>query len=337
MTLYSRYMNDWETRLANRDTNRVVRPFEWGLDWVGAEAANGNQRNALAAFVDSAVENSHRFFDHSEAGKAALNGTTVTFPSAVETPYPENNLARAEYFAARQANGRAVVVIPQWNSDEGGHIGLCKLLNKFGLSAIRLSPAFHHQRKPVETERADYHMSSNLGRTIQAMRQSAVDARTCLDWLSAHGYHRLGMLGTSLGSCIALLATAHDSRVKAAVFNHVSLHVADVVWSGMSCRHIREALQGHLGLEELRHYWSVISPSAYLDRLGGRALTSLLIWAKLDTTFRPELSIAAIQEFRERRLMHEVVSLPCGHYTSGEFPFHIWDGMAMCRFLRRSL
>ena len=24
----------WERKLATRDTNRVVRPFEWGTDWL---------------------------------------------------------------------------------------------------------------------------------------------------------------------------------------------------------------------------------------------------------------------------------------------------------------
>ena len=31
---YRRWMYDWETRLTNRDTNRVVRPLDWGLEWT---------------------------------------------------------------------------------------------------------------------------------------------------------------------------------------------------------------------------------------------------------------------------------------------------------------
>ena len=33
-TLYRRWMEDWENRLCFRTNNRVVRPFEWGLDWA---------------------------------------------------------------------------------------------------------------------------------------------------------------------------------------------------------------------------------------------------------------------------------------------------------------
>src|SRR5207248_1456960 len=31
---YARWMFAWETRLTTRDTNRIVRPLEWGFDWL---------------------------------------------------------------------------------------------------------------------------------------------------------------------------------------------------------------------------------------------------------------------------------------------------------------
>jgi len=31
---YRRWMHDWETRMTSRDNNRVVRPFEWGNEFV---------------------------------------------------------------------------------------------------------------------------------------------------------------------------------------------------------------------------------------------------------------------------------------------------------------
>jgi hypothetical protein len=31
---YARWMYEWETRLTTRDENRVVRPLEWGFEWV---------------------------------------------------------------------------------------------------------------------------------------------------------------------------------------------------------------------------------------------------------------------------------------------------------------
>ena len=31
---YARWMYRWETRLTTRDENRVVRPLEWGFEWI---------------------------------------------------------------------------------------------------------------------------------------------------------------------------------------------------------------------------------------------------------------------------------------------------------------
>jgi hypothetical protein len=32
--LYAKWMYTWETALTTRDTNRIVRPLEWGFDWL---------------------------------------------------------------------------------------------------------------------------------------------------------------------------------------------------------------------------------------------------------------------------------------------------------------
>src|SRR3569833_4644123 len=31
---YARWMYEWETRRTTRDENRVVRPLEWGFEWI---------------------------------------------------------------------------------------------------------------------------------------------------------------------------------------------------------------------------------------------------------------------------------------------------------------
>ena len=31
---YARWMYEWETRLTTRDENRVVRPLDWGFEWI---------------------------------------------------------------------------------------------------------------------------------------------------------------------------------------------------------------------------------------------------------------------------------------------------------------
>jgi len=197
--------------------------------------------------------------------------------------------------------------------------------------------AYHAERKPPETARADYAVSSNIGRTIHAARQSIIDARCCIDWLVQQGYERIGILGTSLGSCVAFIAAAHDSRVQVGIFNHVSMYFSDVVWTGLSTQYVRRSFGGQISQDELRHYWSVISPATYLNRLPGRKMQSLLVWARYDTSFLPVYSRQVLEIFRAMDLPHEVYCLPCGHYTTGRFPYNLMDGLAMCRFAARCL
>ncbi len=335
---YARLMCRWENYLATRDTDRVVRPFDWGLDWMGLPELDGEDpRGRVRERTSCWLADSDAFYAYERPRDYKLQGTHLTFSSPLATPHPENNVVHAEWLPAGRDRGRAVVVLPQWNAGADGHMGLGRLLNRFGISALRMSLAYHDFRKPRETTRADYHVSSNIGRTIHAGRQSVIDTRACLDWLEVGGYERLGLLGTSLGSCIAFNAAAHDLRPRAAVFNHVSMYFGDVVWTGLSTQHVRRGFGDTITQDELRDYWAVISPASYMERLQGREMESLLIWARHDTSFLPVYSREVLGRFRTLGLKHRTVAMPCGHYTMGQFPFNIMDGLTMCRFLANHL
>jgi hypothetical protein len=336
----TRLFHTWERRLAAATKDRVVRPFEWGLDWL---PSNGHPPGAapfdvIDRWVGEAMAASERFYDIAPTQEYRLDGGRLTFPSAFETPHPENNLVRARYFPAARARGaprRAVVVLTQWNAGPDGHVGLCRLLARFGVSALRVSLPYHDERMPPELHRADYIVSANIGRTLQVCRQAVLDARRAIAWLAETGYDRIGLLGTSLGSCLALLTMAHEPRVRAAALNHISPFFADVVWEGLSTSHVREGLEGHIDLERLRRAWWPISPFPHLERVRGRPI--LLVYARYDLTFPVRLSRLLVDEFGRRGLSHEVAVLPCGHYGSGIAPFSWMDGYVLIRFLRRNL
>jgi len=75
--LYARWMYSWETRLTSRDLNRIVRPLEWGFDWLGPfldevglrgraarlEAA-GQGEAAMIEINEAILADSDRFFGY---------------------------------------------------------------------------------------------------------------------------------------------------------------------------------------------------------------------------------------------------------------------------------
>jgi dienelactone hydrolase len=266
---------------------------------------------------------------------------TLLFPSSITTPDAANNIVYGRLFPTPRRKGgaedrrRAVLVLPQWNADADGHVGLCRLLARFGINALRLSLPYHDRRMPPPLSRADYIVSANVVRTVQVCRQAVVDARRAIAWLAAEGYERIGILGTSLGSCLAMLTSAHEPLIRVEALNHVSRYFADVVWEGLSTSHVRESLEGNISLDRLRELWMPISPQAYVHRV--RDKKTLLVYACYDTTFPVHLSLDLIREFDRLQVPYDLAVLPCGHYTTGRAPFKYLDGYLLTKFLVRNL
>jgi len=359
---------EWLSPSGAGAVNHPANPEEHLQRWVADVMSD------TRAFFDAPPTREYDF-EPAPAGSHTEEAGTLRFPSAFVTPHAENNTVRARWFPAgsfssvgrvprpvrrsgpqprpaqparlrrvaqrpdRGEGGsgpaRAVVVLPQWNSDRGAHVGLSRLLARCGISALRLSLPYHDDRMPPELTRADYIVSSNIGRTVQVCRQAVLDSKRAIDWLVLQGYDRIGMLGTSLGSCLAMLTTAHEPRIRAQALNHVSPWFADVVWRGLSTRHVRQGLDGHLELPQLRDLWRPISPFSYLDQV--RHARTLLVYARYDLTFPVDLSRTLVQGFSDRNLPHEVSVLPCGHYSTGMAPFKFLDGYVLTQFLRRNL
>jgi hypothetical protein len=411
---YARRMYGWETRLTTRDENRVVRPLEWGFEWIvpfleshgfasaipaleidrdpsAAEAGVSTDRSsfvrseaAMLRINELLIRNSGKFFGYKRptdfrledrypelfptnvrpetlAHDAALRqliadgqakkAQFLRFTSPARSPYPENDLVNARWFPAPAHKDparpkQAIVVLPQWNADAFSHNALCALFNRMGVSALRLSKPYHDIRRPAEIDRSDYAVSANIGRTIAACRQAVVDIRCCLDWLEDQGYEHFGVLGTSLGSCYAFLASAHDPRLRVNAFNHASTAFGDVVWSGQSTRHIRQALE-EAGLTQPRlcALWSAISPVSYYEQFKNLASGEsgerpgknvLLVYANYDLTFPREYSLQVVEAFRRDNIRFEPRVLPCGHYTTGEFPYKYIDGWHIGWFVYRA-
>jgi hypothetical protein len=134
--LYARWMYRWETALTTLDSNRIVRPVEWGFDWLQDFAPSANQaggepemlelndyilrhRTEFFAYktpVDFELEERHpqlfptnvrpkTLLQDARLQKQAAEGRMakaefLRFTSPVRTPYPENDRVNARWFPA---------------------------------------------------------------------------------------------------------------------------------------------------------------------------------------------------------------------------------------------
>src|SRR5205085_428011 len=108
-------------------------------------------------------------------------------------------------------------------------------------------------------------------------------------------YSELGILGTSLGSCYAFLASAHDPRIKVSAFNHASTYFADVVWTGQATRHVRRGLEEDIDLERLRQLWLAISPIAYFDKFARSSCPEAAPCSRSSHHWVPAAAFAGVQ------------------------------------------
>jgi hypothetical protein len=375
--LYAKWMVSWETALTTRDTNRIVRPLEWGFDWLKDfdPSRASTDQDRMIAVNQEIVARSDDFFayktptdfrleDHhpqlfptnvrpetlaqdADLKRRAAAGDLpqapfLRFTSPIATPYPENDTVNARWYPASPESQagkpkQAMIVMPQWNADAFSHNALCTLFNRFGISCLRLSKPYHDVRRPAELERSDYAVSANIGRTLAACRQAVVDIRSCLDWLELQGYQQFGVLGTSLGSCYAFIAAAHDPRLEVCAFNHASTWFGDVVWTGQSTRHIRAAFeQAGLNQQQVRQLFLGVSPMAFMERFASTPKRVLVVHASYDLTFLPEFSLDVLRNFEKYHIDYVSKVLPCGHYTTGETPYKYLDGWYLGSFIYQS-
>jgi hypothetical protein len=378
--LYRKWMFAWETALTTRDTNRIVRPLEWGFDWLqdfspAAAVHSPAPLEQLIAVNDDIVARNVQFFGYdtptdfrleerhpqlfptnvrpetleqdAELKRRAATGESekaqfLRFTSPVRTRYPENDIVNARWYPApphtqKGKPKQAIIVMPQWNADAFSHNALCTLFNRFGISALRLSKPYHDIRRPAELERSDYAVSSNIGRTTAACRQAVVDIRSCIDWLETQGYEQFGVLGTSLGSCYAFIAAAHDPRIQVCAFNHASTWFGDVVWTGQSTRHIRAAFErAGLTQNDVRSVFRAVSPMSYMDQFAAHSKRVLVVHATYDLTFLEEFSLDVLKNFERCGVDYVSKVLPCGHYTTGETPYKYIDGWYLGSFVHHA-
>jgi hypothetical protein len=129
----------------------------------------------------------------------------------------------------------------------------------------------------------------------------------------------------------------HEPAIRAGAFLHVANYCGDVVANGLTTMNVWEGLQTKLSQEEIRRYWSPISPLPYLPKLLGSDKKILAMTGSYDPTFWPEFTNAFFSAVPRSGLEVQRMSLPCGHYSMGVAPFKWAVGFRFGTFLFQSL
>lgn len=105
MKWFERRIRRYEHRRWTTDDNRRVMPFAWGLEHIGGSATESNPGEFVRQYAAEAIANSGEWFATTSAPESECRvdaQNVLTFPSSVESAWPENNVVHAQIFPGRK-------------------------------------------------------------------------------------------------------------------------------------------------------------------------------------------------------------------------------------------
>lgn len=338
MNFYRRWINEKELEGFRVHVGiKKKHAFNWGLEHLGISNKDGDPKELLTRFTKMTLKDSKSYFVPPPISRESyqLVGNHLSFPSTVQSHDETNNTAHCKYFPFKDSKS-IIIVVPHWNAPGDKYDKICSRLNKVHFATLRMTLPYHGDRAPMSTNNSVKMVSANIGLTLQALQQCVQDIISAVSWLEMQGYNNIGVMGASIGSCAAFLAAVHDPRIKGFFANLMASYFGDVVWTGISTKHIRESLEGYVTQDELRRYWLLNSPISFIDQLKkyNPNLKQFLMIARYDTTFRYELSEQIVSAYDKENVPFKYAVLPCGHYSLGKYWFKLIDGYYIVKFFR---
>jgi pimeloyl-ACP methyl ester carboxylesterase len=90
---------------------------------------------------------------------------------------------------------------------------LTSMALRLNVEVIQMQPPYHGRRAPRAARfSGDLYWTADLVRSIEALRQTLLDARTLLRWLLAQDDRPVGVTGLSLGGALTLILTCLEPR-----------------------------------------------------------------------------------------------------------------------------
>lgn len=240
---------------------------------------------------------------------------SATFPSAIQTPFPENNTVPLDVFVPtkRSQPCPAVLLLHFWGAkDLRVEQSLAKLLNRKGIAAVILSLPYHLQRTPTGFRSGELAVVADVDRLLVTITQCASDCRRAIDFIASRpefSRDRIGVAGTSLGAVVASLVYGLEPRIKVAAFMLGGVDLAKILWNSTRVVTEREQLRSQGYTEsKLRDALSQVEPRQYLETR--RDSNALVIAAQFDTV----IPRAPTEELIAALGHPKTVWLPSGHY-----------------------
>jgi dienelactone hydrolase len=203
---------------------------------------------------------------------------------------------------------------------------LTTLATQLGVELVQVQPPYHGRRKPRGSRfDGDLFFTADVVRSIEALRQSILDARTVLSWLLDQDDRPVGVAGLSLGGALAAALTCLEPRFAFSVPLIGHMDVAATFADAPVLESVRRELRTFgFAPADLARFFDRIGWSELRPQLPPRRIRILA--ASDDHFFRPTLVEAMWRRWAEPPIHW----YPCSHMG---FLAHLPDALARMRVL----
>lgn len=253
----------------------------------------------------------------------------LQFPSALASPWHENNVVPIRAFFPTQRLRRAPVVILLhfWGASDGRvEQSFAEELNRRGIGAVLMALPYHLGRTPAGFRSGELAVRPDVRSLVETMTQSVLDVRRTIDWIQTRPEfdpQKIGISGTSLGGIVASLAFNIDPRLQTASFMLAGVDLAKILWNSSRVVSQRETLrrQGYTE-DRLRLELAEIEPTRYASPREDRR--TYVIAARFDTIIPKQSTESLIAMLQSP----EVLWLDTGHVGGFLVERAVWQSAA---------
>jgi dienelactone hydrolase len=242
---------------------------------------------------------------------SGLESYHLTFPSPFKTAYPENNTVHAEYYRPKgKGPFPCVIVLDITAGDQSLSRMFATHLAQNRIGGLFVQMAYYGPRRPKGGNVR--FLSTNFQRTFDAIRQTVLDLRRATAWMAARpeiDAHRLGIMGTSLGSFMAALTAEMEPRLSRVAVLLGGGGFVDGYWDHPKARPMRQFWESLGGTKEsVVRFLAPVDPITCAANLKDRRV--LILAGKRDDIVPPKMAEALWKATGRQR----IVWYNCTHY-----------------------
>ena len=242
-------------------------------------------------------------------GKA--NNTSVTWRSPIETKFPRNNFARAEFFPTAHPRTAPTVIMLHALMSTGdiGYRRWATRFNELGWNACFVHLPYHYSRVPRGYWNGELAITADLIRNAEGLRQGVIEVRQLIAALREHGCRQFGILGTSYGAWIGALLASVESDLRFLTLMAPIVNVEHAIWQNPGSATMRRELRrANITPELVARHYHLSSPLHVAPLCDPKRV--LFVAGDFDLIARPDDIAAIHQKWRGSELLR----VPQGHF-----------------------